>query len=145
MLSYTTMPRPPTYPYTSSITFLEKPASPDEMTIAALIQKLLVAYKRRDFDTVLGTFAENASIRSWSTNEKIALHDYAKILRQNTARLVIFKLTDIIIRVANSGQAVVSVTVFAQYIDGRQYGPSRRIWDFEKINGQWLITAFGPW
>ena len=130
--------RPP-YLCTNSVTFAEKPASPDEVAIADLIKEFHRALVTKDIDATLALFIPNAEMRSvrygWSA--RLDKKFYAK----HFYGLETVSIENIFIRVTGPSEAFASHDLILRYSGGVVKYNERRVWTFKKISGTWRIAA----
>lgn len=126
--------------YKEEITFLEKPASKDELLIAESMKKYFEAMRKHDLGLLLSLFGEDASIDSRLARRIVSRGEYGKAMERGLPFMSNISLSDLIIRIRSPEEAV--VFGFSQYTYRGVVGAKReRIWKFKKNGaGQWLIV-----
>lgn len=124
--------------YQNVFSYLEKPASEDELLIAGLMKKYFEALQCRDADELISLFRPEARIHSLAARGVVNLDQYARALRQELPliRKVFFR--DILIRVLNDKTAIVS-GLYSYIYRGERSINWRRSWELQKDDGEWKI------
>lgn len=120
------------------ISFLEKPASKDELLVADVMGKYFKALKEHNLVLLLSLFREEARIDSRAAGGIVSIKQYADAIRNVLPFIGRVYLRDLIIRIENSETAIVHG--FSRYDGGGRAGSwQRRIWKLNKVNNSWGI------
>ncbi len=124
--------------YQNEVSFVEKPASEDELLIANVMENLFEAMVHHDSGKLLSLFSDDAEIYSTFDNKFVSRTQYAKRIKLIWSLTRIFQLFDLLIRV--EGETAV-VFGFSRYFyndgSGKVWG---RKWKLRKGHSGWLIT-----
>lgn len=125
---------------TSTIEFVEKPASEDEKHIAEVIHKLFDALRKKDEDAQKMLYWPDALIELWHSKKKLPAEQYLNLKesKEERKKLIAVKFNEVQIRIVEKDRAIVSTVVIFDYTDFTS-GPYRKVWKLRKTNDQWRI------
>lgn len=116
------------------ITYLEPPASVEEMEVAELLESALAAINKKRADKLLSVFAEDAKILPPFSSNNVHLNkeEYAHRLLRMQIPAGRFWLRNVVIRISDNGsEASISGVLHASFSNS-QFLHEQKIWRYYK-------------
>lgn len=125
----------------NNIEYLEKPATPDEQKIGKILETVLLSIKNHNIDLLGTVLSEDALVSFLEDKNQLTKSEYLRRLAQSTKWPTRgYKLKNVLIRVVNEQEAVISAIGLALFPGAASYRADRRYVLCKKIHGQWLIV-----
>lgn len=123
----------------TSIEYLERPASREELEIAELLETFLVLIRKNDFESLAALYRPGTPNNSSSINSLDNENKYIRAIKKSHAYTRSLAFEDVVIRVKNAENASIFFTRCLLLVSGARYRISPRTMQVQKIDGKWYI------
>ena len=125
--------------FIDEFSFIEKPASKDELAVARVMRGYWEALRDHDLKLLSSLFQEDARIDSLAAGRVVSREQYIKAMSQVLQNLEKIEFKNLLIRINNENAA--TVYGFSRY---RYRGGNnrwwQRVWQLRKTHNRWQIT-----
>ena len=127
--------------YATKVTYLERPASTDETSIAKVIESYLMAHARGDLGILRSHLVDTAIIEVEHGQRKLTREEFLVYTERYRPTIRKLYFLDLEIRVTTPEYAVASYICHRQHVGSNSFHVTRRLFRFTKnlSNQEWHI------